>query len=319
MNLGAAVGLKMGKATRDAFGEALRALGAEYPDLFVVDGDVHNSTRTEWFAKDHPERFYNVGIAESNLVSVASGLAASGKTVVAASFAAFLMCNAYDQIRMGIAFPHLNVKLVGSHAGISIGEDGPSQMGIEDVALACALPGLTVLVPSDEFQTRAATRAMMSHEGPAYLRVGRPGVPIIYDEHVSFEIGKAITVRRGSDITLIANGLMVAAALEAAEQLAKEHIDARVLDMPTVKPIDEAAIVAASRETGAIVVAEEHLHHGGLGSVVAMVLARTEPCRMRFVDLKDTFATSGSEDALLEHFGLTGQDIVNAAHELVSR
>ncbi|HEX3723340.1 MAG TPA: transketolase C-terminal domain-containing protein [Nitrolancea sp.] len=317
MTLGASVGLKMGKATRDAFGEALRALGVDHPDLFVVDGDVGNSTRTEWFAKDFPDRFYNVGIAESNLVSVASGIAATGKTVVAASFAAFLMCNAYDQIRMSVAFPHLNVKLVGSHAGISIGEDGPSQMGIEDVALACALPGMTVIVPSDEHQTRAAVRALMGHEGPAYLRVGRPAVPQIYDEHVSFEIGKAITLREGSDITLIADGIMVAAALEAAEQLAKDNIDARVLDMPTVKPIDIEALTAAARETGAIVVAEEHLHHGGLGSVVAMELARIQPCRMRFVDLKDTFATSGTAELLLEHYGLTGQDIVTAARELV--
>jgi len=319
MNLGASVGLTMGKATRDAFGEALRALGAEHPELYVVDGDVANSTRTEWFAKDYPDRFFNAGIAESNLVGVASGLAAAGKTVVAASFAAFLMCNAYDQIRMGVAFPHLNVKLVGSHAGISIGEDGPSQMGIEDVALACALPGMTVIVPSDEHQTRAAMRALMSHEGPVYLRVGRSGVPQIYDEHVSFEIGKAIQLRDGSDITLIADGLMVAAALEAAEQLAKENVSARVLDMPTVKPIDVEAVVKASQETGAIVVAEEHLHHGGLGSVVASVVARTHPCRMRFVDLKDTFATSGTAEDLLEHFGLTGQDIVAAARELISR
>jgi len=316
MKLGASVGLTMGKATRDAFGEALRALGADHPELFVVDGDVANSTRTEWFAKDHPERFFDVGIAESNLVSVAAGLAATGKTVVAASFAAFLMCNAYDQIRMGIAFPHLNVKLVGSHAGISIGEDGPSQMGIEDVALACALPGMTVIVPSDEHQTRAAMRALMGHDGPAYLRVGRPAVPQIYDENVVFEIGKAIQLRQGTDVTIIADGIMVAAALEAAEQLAQEGISARVLDMPTVKPIDVYAIVTASRETGAIVVAEEHLHHGGLGSVVASVVARTDPCRMRFVDLKDTFATSGTADALLEHFGLTDLDIVAAVHEL---
>ena len=197
MNLGTIVGLPTGKATRDAFGEALRALGAERPDLFVVDGDVSNSTRTEWFAKDHPERFFNVGIAESNLVGVASGLAASGKTVVAASFAAFLLCNAYDQIRMSVAFPHLNVKLVGSHAGISIGEDGPSQMGIEDVALACSLPGMTVVVPSDEHQTRAAVRALLDFDGPAYLRVGRPAAPKIYDEGVEFELGKAYRVREG--------------------------------------------------------------------------------------------------------------------------
>jgi transketolase len=319
MNLGTTVGLSMGKATRDAFGEALRAVGAERPELFVVDGDVNNSTRTEWFAQDHPDRFFNVGIAESNLVSVASGLAASGKTVVAASFAAFLLCNAFDQIRMGVAFPHLNVKLVGSHAGISIGEDGPSQMGIEDVALACALPGFTVVVPSDEHQTRAAVRALLDLDGPAYLRVGRPAVPQIYDENVQFELGKATRVRDGSDVTLIANGIMVAAALDAAEQLSGQGISARVLDMATVKPIDEDAIVSAARETSGIVVAEEHLHHGGLGSVVASVLARRQPSPMRFVDLKDTFATSGDADALLEHYGLTGQNVADAARDLLGR
>ncbi len=319
MNLGTTLGLPMGKATRDAFGEALRSLGAERPDLFVVDGDVSNSTRTEWFAKDHPERFFNVGIAESNLVSVASGLAGSGKTVVAASFAAFLLCNAFDQIRMGVAFPHLNVKLVGSHAGISIGEDGPSQMGIEDVALACALPGFVVVVPSDEHQTRAAVRAMLDFDGPAYLRVGRPSVVQIYDANVQFEIGKAIRVREGSDVTLIANGIMVAAALDAAEQLSEQGISARVLDMPTVKPIDEEAIVAAARETSGVVVAEEHLHHGGLGSAVAMVVSERQPCPMRFVDLKDTFATSGDADELLEHYGLTGHHVAAAARDLLGR
>ena len=319
MKLGTIAGLPAGKATRDAFGEALRSQGADRPEICVVDGDVNNSTRTEWFAKDHPDRFFNVGIAESNLVSVASGLAASGKTVVAASFAAFLLCNAYDQIRMGIAFPHLNVKLVGSHAGISIGEDGPSQMGIEDVALACALPGFAVVVPSDEHQTRAAVRALLDYDGPAYLRVGRPAVPQIYDANVQFELGKAVKVRDGGDITLVANGIMVAAALDAAEQLSGQGIVARVLDMPTVKPIDEDAILAAARETSGIVVAEEHLHHGGLGSSVAMVLARHQPCPMRFVDLKDTFATSGDADALLEHFGLTGHHVAEAARDLLGR
>lgn len=317
MNLGTTVGLTMGKATRDAFGDALRAIGSERPDLFVVDGDVGNSTRTEWFGKEHPDRFFNIGIAESNLIGVASGLAASGKTVVAASFAAFLLCNAFDQIRMGIAFPRLNVKLVGSHAGISIGEDGPSQMGVEDVALACTLPGFAVVVPSDEHQTRSAVHALIDFEGPAYLRVGRPAVPQIYSESVEFELGKAVRVRDGSDVTLIANGIMVAAALDAAEQLSNEGVSARVLDMPTVKPIDEDAIVAAARDTSGIVVAEEHLHHGGLGAAVAMVTALRHPCPMRFVDLKDSYATSGDADALLEHFGLTGHHVASAARELL--
>lgn len=316
MSFGASIGLEMGKATRDAFGEVLRDLGRENDQIVVVDGDVGNSTRTEWFGKEFPERFFNVGIAESNLVSVAAGLAANGKIAVASSFAVFLLCNAYDQIRMSVAFPRMNVKLVGSHAGISIGEDGPSQMGIEDVALACSLPGMTVLVTSDEHQTRAATRALIALDGPGYLRTGRSNVPVVHDPGVDFVIGKAMQLRDGGDVTLIANGLMVAAALEAAEQLSGQGIQARVLDMPTVKPIDRDAIAAASRETGGIVVAEEHLRHGGLGSVVAMAAAETAPCRMGFVDVGDTFAESGAPNALLDKYGLTSQRIVQTATEV---
>ncbi|MDW8006522.1 MAG: transketolase C-terminal domain-containing protein [Thermomicrobium sp.] len=319
MNLGTRAGLRMGKATRDAFGEALRDLGHVYPDLVVVDGDVSNSTRTEYFAYAFPDRFFNVGIAESNLVGVASGLAASGKRVVAASFACFLLCNAFDQIRMSVAFPRLNVKLVGSHAGISIGEDGPSQMGIEDVALALSLPGVAVLVPADEHATRAATRAMLEWEGPTYLRLGRPPVPVIYDPDVEFVIGRAFRLRDGSDVTLIANGLMVAAALDAAEELAARGISARVLDMATVRPLDVEAVVAAARETRGIVVAEEHLHFGGLGSVVAMTVAEQHPCPMAFVDLDDTYAESGAPEDLLEKYGLTSQRIVASALALLER
>jgi transketolase len=309
----AATGLKMGEATRDAFGATLRDLGRENPNIVVVDADVGNSTRTEWFGEAFPDRFFNVGIAESNLIGVASGLAASGKTPVAASFSAFLLCNAFDQIRMGVAFPHLNVKLVGSHAGITIGEDGPSQMGIEDVALAAALPGVVVLVPADGPSTREATRAMLAHEGPVYLRVGRPKVPVVYSEQVPFEIGKANTLRTGNDVTIMANGVMVAVALDAAVRLAGQGVEARVVDMHTIKPLDEKAVVAAARETNGIVVVEEHLHYGGLGSILAMVAARLQPCRMGFVDLDDTYAQSGSGDQLLHTYGLTGDRIVEAA------
>ncbi len=316
MTLGTRAGLEMGAATRDAFGRALQEIGSSNKDVVVVDGDVANSTRAEWFGKDNPDRFFNVGIAESNLIGVAAGLAACGKVPVAASFAAFLLCNAYDQIRMSIAFPKMNVKLVGSHAGISIGEDGPSQMGIEDVALACALPGTVVMVPADEHSARKATQQMVEHVGPTYLRVGRSGVPVIYDENADFKIGKANTLRDGSDVTLVANGLMVSAALDAAEILAGEGITARVLDMHTVKPVDEAALRAAAVDTKGIVVAEEHLHHGGLGSVVAMTVARTNPCRMDFVDLGDQFAKSGDGDALLEEFGLTGEKIAEKARAI---
>ena len=256
---GASTALKskreMGKATRDAFGRALEAIGADSPNIVVVDGDVGNSTRTEWFGAKFPERFFNVGIAESNLVGVAAGLAASGKTSLVASFAAFIMCNAYDQIRMAVAYPHLNVKVVGSHAGISIGEDGASQMGIEDVALASALPGFVVIVPADDSSTKAATAAMLEYVGPVYLRVGRPEVPRIYPaDKVPFTIGKANVLREGTDVTIIANGLMVAPALDAAETLAGQNVSVRVLDMHTVKPIDRAALEAAAKETGALVV-----------------------------------------------------------------
>jgi transketolase len=311
--------MKTGKSTRETFGLALAAIGAKYPDIVVVDGDVHNSTRTEHFAKKFPDRFFNVGIAESNLVGVAAGLASSGKRAWLASFACFVMCNAYDQLRMSVAFPCLDVKVVGTHAGISIGEDGPSQMGIEDVSLAASLPNFTVVVPADEPSTHAAVEALARVPTPAYLRAGRPNVPILYENSCSFQLGKANKLRDGEDLTIIANGLMTAAALEAAEKLAADKISARVLDMHTVKPLDDEAVLAAARETGYIVVAEEHLLHGGLGSAVAMSAARQHPVPMRFVGLRDTFAESGTPEALLEKYGLTAANVVQAARELVKR
>lgn len=315
--LGQRAGLKTGQATRDAFGEALRDLGAEFPNIAVVDGDVGNSTRTESFGKQFPDRFFNVGIAESNMVSVAGGLAASGKIAVTSSFACFLLNNAFEQIRMSVAFPNVNCKLVGTHAGISIGEDGPSQMGIEDVTLACSLPHMNVIVPADAAATKAATRAMIEHVGPVYLRLGRPKVPVIYGEELAdFQIGKAISLRDGHDVTIIANGLMVSAALDAAVALAESGIEARVLDMHTVKPIDRDAVSNAARQTGGIVVAEEHLHHGGLGSVVAQVVSETHPVRMAYVNVGDTYAESGDPSGLLEKYGLTSEKIVAAARSL---
>src|SRR5437870_8500056 len=216
--------LKMGKSTREAFGLALAKLGETLPDLVVLDGDVHNSTRTDFFAKKFPERFFNVGIAESNLVGVAAGLASSGKRAWLSSFACFVMCNAYDQLRMSVAFPQLDVKVVGTHAGISIGEDGPSQMGIEDVSLACSLPGFTVVVPADEVSMTKAVQQLGALRTPAYLRAGRPVVPLLYSDSTPFELGKATKLRDGKDVTVIANGLMVAAALEAADKLAGQGI-----------------------------------------------------------------------------------------------
>jgi len=303
----------MGKATREAFGLALAKLGEQHADIFVVDGDVHNSTRTDFFAKKFPQRFFNVGIAESDMVGVAGGLAASGKRAWLASFAAFVMCNSYDQLRMSVAFPALDVKVVGTHAGISIGEDGPSQMGIEDVSLACSLPGFTVVVPADEVSMTKAVQQLGALRTPAYLRAGRPAVPLLYDDSTPFTLGKATKLRDGKDVTLIANGLMVAPSLEAAEQLAATGIQVRVLDMHTVKPLDDAAVLAAAKETGRIVVAEEHLLHGGLGSAVALSVVQQHPVPMRFVALKDTFAESGTPEGLLQNYGLTAADVVRAA------
>ena len=317
MVIGKSIGLTEGKATRVAFGEALRDLGTAHPEIVVVDADLNNSTRTDIFAKAHPDRFFNVGIAESNMAGVAAGLASSGKQAWIASFATFVMSNAYDQLRMSIAFPEVDVKVVGSHSGISIGEDGPSQMGIEDVSLACSLPGFVVVVPCDEVSTKKAVEALYGVPGPAYLRTGRPNAPVIYQDGVSWELGKATTLREGTDLTIISNGLMVGAALEAAEALGKEGVSVRVLDMHTVKPLDTAAVAAAAKETGKIVVVEEHLAHGGLGSAVAMAVAQSHPAAMRFVNLGDAFAESGAPDALLEKYGLTYTNVVSAARELL--
>jgi transketolase len=320
MEIGKQIGLKYGKATRDAFGEALMAIGAENEKIVVVDGDVNNSTRTQAFAEAYPERFINCGIAESNLVSVASGLSSSGKVALAASFAAFLLCNAYDQIRMGIAYPRLNVKLVGSHSGISIGEDGASQMAIEDIALATSFPNFTVLVPADETATRLATRAMFEHEGPVYLRTGRPKVPVVYpDENAPFVSGKANLLREGSDLTIIACGIMVAAALEAAETLNQEGISARVLDMHTIKPLDKEAVLRSAQETGAIVTAEEHLLDGGLGAAVARAVVQSHLVPVEMVGVDDQYAQSGTAQELLDAFGLLPRDIVTAARRAIER
>jgi transketolase len=319
MDIGKSIGLEYGPPTRNAFGESLREIGRENNNLVVVDGDVGNSTRTEYFGKEFPERFFNVGIAESNLVGVASGLALAGKDVLASSFACFLLCNAYDQIRMSVAFPKVNLKLMGSHSGISIGEDGPSQMAIEDIALATSFPNFTVLVPADAPATKAATKAMFEHEGPVYLRTGRPKVPVVYKDGIDFKIGRAIQLRDGKDLTIIACGLMVAAALEAAAILSNDGIQARVLDMHTIKPLDKDAIERAAQETGAIVTAEEHLLQGGLGASVARTVSERYCVPMEFVGIRDTYAESGKPQQLFEKYGLTPNHIRTAAERVLER
>jgi transketolase len=310
------VDLKEGAPTREAFGEALAEVGGD-ERIVVVDGDVNNSTFTIHFKEKYPNRFFNVGIAESNMIGIAAGLAGAGKIPVASSFSVFLLANAFDQIRMSVAFPNQNVKLVGTHAGISIGEDGPSQMAIEDLALACSLPGFTVIVPADAPSTAAATKAMIERDGPTYIRCGRPKVPLIYSDGADFHIGQANTVRDGNDVTIIANGIMVAMALDAAEGLAEQGVNARVLDMHTVKPIDTEAVEKAANETRAIVVAEEHLAYGGLGATVAAVVSERKPTRMAYVNIGDTYATSGKPDEVLVQYGLTPAAIEDAVQRVL--
>ncbi len=303
---------------RQAYGETLVELGKENPDIVVLDADLSRSTRTKLFADKFPERFFNCGIAEQNMVSIAAGLASSGKIPFASTFAVFVPGRCFDQIRMSIAQPRLNVKLVVGHGGISVGEDGTSHQSIEDLALIGSLPGFTVIVPADAIETAQAVRVVAAHPGPCYVRLCRPKVPLVYDQSYRFKLGKAVTMRRGGDATIIAIGLMVKEALEAAQNLKQEGIDCRVLNMPTLKPIDEAAITQAA-ETGAIVTAEEHLEHGGLGSTVARVVARHKPVPMEFVAIKDTYAKSGKPAELFERYGLVARDIEQAVRSTIKR
>jgi transketolase len=304
---------------RQAYGETLVELGKENRDIVVLDADLSRSTRTILFAQKFPERFFNCGIAEQNMVSIAAGLASLGKIPFASTFAVFVPGRCFDQIRMSIAQPGLNVKLVVTHGGISVGEDGTSHQSIEDLALIGALPGFTVIVPADAIETVQAVRAVAAHPGPCYIRLCRPKVPLVYDRNYRFKLGKAVTMRRGGDATIIAIGLMVPIALEAAESLKRKGIDCRVLAMPTLKPIDEAAITKAAAETGAIVTAEEHLEHGGLGSTVARVVAARRPVPMGVVAVKDTYAKSGKPGELFERYGLTPKDIEKAVSSAIKR
>lgn len=313
-------GLEFGKATRDAYGEALRDLGREHGDIVVLDADLANSTRSAYFGEEFPDRFFNVGIQEANMVGMAGGFASCGKVPFISSFACFVVLKGFDQLRMAVAYPKLNVKVAGSHGGISIGEDGASQQSVEDVALACSLPGFTVCVPSDEHQMRAAVRAAYRHPGPVYIRLGRAKAPLIYSsEPEDFAFGRAVRVREGADVTVIANGLMVGAAIVAHERLRDEGISVRVVDMATVKPLDEEEVRRAAQETRGIVVAEEHLIHGGLGARVAQAVCASHPAPMEFVGLDDTYAESGAPGDLLRKYGLTADQIVDAVRRLLAR
>jgi transketolase len=311
--------LKLGVATREAFGRALVELGRENKDVVVCDADLSKSTMTTYFAKEFPDRFFECGIAEANMVAIGSGLAAAGKIPFVSSFSAFVINKGFEQLRVTAAYPHVNLKVVGTHSGISIGEDGPSQMSIEDLSLACALPGFIVLSPADEVSTKALVRAAAAHDGPVFIRTGRPKVPIIYEAGHEFVIGKAVELLPGNDVTIIATGLMTGEAIRAAQALEAENLNVRVLDLHTIKPLDRDAIARAAAETGAIVVVEEHLVDAGLGVRVAQVVAETNPCAMEFVGVENTYAESGSPEALLEKYGLTSAKVIDAVRRVISR
>lgn len=310
---------KLGLATRDAYGQALAELGRVNPKIVVLDADLSVSTKTALFAKEFPNRFFNVGISEANMVGMAGGLASSGKIPFISSFACFVVCKGYDQLRMAVAYPRLNVKVVASHGGISVGEDGTSQQSIEDVALATSLPGFTVIVPADEHATRALVTQAAEMVGPVYMRTGRPKAPLIYKPTSSFQIGKGVLLREGKDVTLVGSGLLVFEALLAAEQLAAEGILAGVVDIHTIKPLDEELLLSQARLTGALVTAEEHQIWGGLGSAVARVLGQKFPVPMEFVAINDTYAESGRPEELFEKYGLTARHIVSAARRAMRR
>jgi transketolase len=304
-------------ATREAYGNALAEFGVD-PRIVVVDADLSKSTKTEMFKKKYPERFFNMGIAEANMMSVAAGMATCGKIVFASTFAIFASERACEQIRNSICYTELNVKIGATHAGISVGEDGASHQVVEDIAIMRAIPNMVVISPADSVETRCAVKAAIEHEGPVYIRLGRLAVPVIYDEDgYNFELGKGVTISDGSDVTIVATGLMVQTAIDAKEMLAKEGISARVIDIHTIKPIDKGIIVKAAKETGAIVTAEEHNIIGGLGSAVAEVTAQNFPVPIKMIGIEDKFGMSGKPDALMKIYGLTAENIMNKAKEAI--
>jgi transketolase len=311
--------LKLGMATREAFGKALVTLGHENKDIVVLDADLSKSTYTSLFHNEFPDRFFSCGIAEANMVAIAGGFAYAGKIPFVASFSCFVMNKGFEQLRVTVAYPNLNVKVVGTHSGISIGEDGPSQMSVEETGLACSLPGFVVLSPADEVSAKALVHAAGVHVGPVFIRTGRMKAPIIYPAEQKFEIGKAIELIQGSDVTVIATGLLVAEAIRAQEKLEAEGISVRVIDIHTIKPLDREMIGRAAAQTGALVVAEEHLVDGGLGVRVAQVVAETNPCPMEFVGIQDTYAESGTPEELLDRYGLVARDIITAIRRVLAR
>jgi transketolase len=311
--------LKLGPATRESFGKALVELGDSNPNVVVLDADLSKSTYTHDFGKKFPDRFFECGIAEANMIAIGSGLAASGKIPFASSFSVFAVNKGFEQLRVTAAFPNVNLKVVGTHSGISIGEDGPSQMSIEDLGLACSLAGFVVLSPADDVSMKKLVHAAAEYFGPLFIRAGRAKCPAIYGPDQNFEIGKAVELVEGTDVTLIATGLLVAESIRASETLEAEGISARVLDFHTIKPLDRDAIAKAAKETGAIVVSEEHLIDCGLGVRVAQVVGETYPAVMEFLGIHNRYAESGTPDQLLDKYGFRAANVAEAARKAVAR
>ena len=306
-------------ATRDGYGNALVELGQKNPNVLVLDADLAAATKTGGFKKAFPDRFFDTGIAESNMMGVAAGLATTGYTVFASSFAMFSAGRAFEQVRNTIAYPHLNVKIGATHAGISVGEDGASHQCCEDIALMRSIPGMVIINPADDIEARAAVFAAAEHDGPVYMRFGRLAVPRIFDENYKFEIGKAVTLREGTDVTIIATGLMVNEAIEAAKELEAEGISVELINMHTIKPLDAEAVVAAAKKTGCIVTAEEHNVIGGLGDAVCDAVCNEYPVPVVKVGVEDTFGKSGPAVDLLHIYGLDAKNIAEKARLTISK
>ena len=305
-------------ATRESYGNALAECGAKYENLVVLDADLAGATKTGTFKKVFPERHIDCGIAEGNMMTVAAGLATAGKIPFASSFAMFAAGRAFEQVRNSIGYPHLNVKIGATHAGISVGEDGATHQCNEDIALMRTIPGMVVISPADDVEAKAAVRAAIEHVGPVYLRFGRLAVPVIHDEATyKFEIGKGIVEREGKDVTIVTTGLCVSESLAAAEKLAAEGIDAKVINIHTIKPIDEELVVAAAKETGRIVTVEEHSIIGGLGGAVCEVLSEKAPTPVLRIGINDTFGESGPAKALIAKYGLDGDSIAEKVKAFV--
>jgi transketolase len=304
-------------ATREAYGKALAQLILEDPKIVVLDADLSKSTKTADAKAVCPERHYNVGIAEGNMMGIAAGLASCGNTVFASSFAMFATGRAYEQVRNSIGYTHLNVKICATHAGITLGEDGASHQSIEDIALMRAIPGMTVIQPCDDIETKQVIRAITQFNGPCYVRLGRSAVDTVNSEDYVFELGKGVVLRKGGDITLIATGMMVQQALIAANALSEQGIEVNVINIHTIKPLDEALILEYAKKSKLVVTCEEHSKFGGLGSAVAETLSKNHPTKMAMVAVNDTFGESGTPNALIEKYGLTGKDIVKTVLESI--